>query len=153
MIGFYLNGKPVFGEFNPGTTLFDYLRDQEIFSVKFGSEKGETGADSVLLDGKVMNSSLLLMHTIDGKVIETIESFSQGVDVHPLQEAFIEEGAVQCGYCTPSMILAAESLLRENPTPNDDYVRESLSGVYCRCTGFVKPIQAIMKYATSREDR
>ncbi len=153
MIGFYLNGKPVFGDFHPGTTLFDYLRDQEIFSVKFGSEKGETGAGSVLLDSKIMNSSLLLMHTIDGKVIETVESFSQGLGVHPLQEAFIEEGAVQCGYCTPSMILAAESLLRKNPIPNDDHVRESLSGVYCRCTGFVKPIRAIMNYADKGEGK
>lgn len=153
MIGFYLNGKPVFEEYLPGTTLFDYLRDGEMFSVKFGSEKGETGADSVLVDGKVMNSSLILMHTLDGKYIETVESFSKGVEVHPLQEAFVEEGAVQCGYCTPGMILAAESLLRENAEPSEEEVRESLSGVYCRCTGFVKPIHAIMNYAAKAGDR
>ncbi len=146
MINFILNGKRVRVDVPAGATLFDYLRDSEIFSVKFGSEKGETGADSVLIDGKLMNSSLLLLHSLENKSIETIESFSSGTNIHRLQEIFIEEGAVQCGYCTPAMLLAAESLRRENIESSDSDIKESISGVYCRCTGYVKPLKAIQKY-------
>ncbi len=151
MIQFQLNGNQVSDDIRPGTTLFDYLRDQGFFSVKYGSDKGETGADAVLVDGKIMNASLMLIHTISGKHIETVESFAHGQDVHPLQDAFIEEGAIQCGYCTPGMILAIESLAREKDYPTESDVKDSLAGVYCRCTGYVKPIKAALKYLKKME--
>ena len=153
MTTFRLNGKTVSVDLRPGTTLMDYLREQGFFSVKYGSDKGETGADSVLVNGKIMNASLMLIYTVNGKKIETVESFAGGRDIHPLQDAFIEEGAIQCGYCTPGMILAVESLARENESPSEDDVRESLAGVYCRCTGYVKPVKAAIQYLAARESR
>ncbi|MFQ6608526.1 MAG: (2Fe-2S)-binding protein [Fidelibacterota bacterium] len=112
--------------------------------MKFSSERGETGTDAVLVNGKLMNSSLLLIHAVKDSVVETIESFSSGLELHPLQELFIQEGAIQCGYCTPGMILAVQSLLQQNKTPSEEDVRDALAGVYCRCTGFVKPVKAVM---------
>jgi len=150
MIQFQLNGKQVSVDIRPGTTLLDYLRDEGFFSVKYGSDKGETGADTVLVDGKIMNASLMLIHTISGKNIETVESFAHGQDVHPLQDAFIDEGAIQCGYCTPGMILAIESLAQEKENPTESDVKDSLAGVYCRCTGYVKPIKAAKKYLSEK---
>ncbi len=146
MITFNLNGESKSVDLHPGTTLFDFLRNTKVYSVKFGSENGETGSDTVLVDGKIMNSSLLLMHQIEGKIVETIESFSIGTDIHRLQDIFLEEGAVQCGYCTPALILAAESLIRKNQNPTEIEIKEAISGVYCRCTGYVKPMKAIQKY-------
>ncbi len=150
MISFILNGKPVKGNFHSGTTLFDYLRDQGYFGVKFSAEKGETGSDAVLVNGKIMNTSLLLMHTMENCTIETVESFAEGTEVHPLQEHFIEEGAIQCGYCTPGMILAIESLMRDIESPTEEDVRDALAGVYCRCTGFVKPVEAAKHYLAAK---
>ncbi len=146
MIQFQLNGKQISTDARPGTTLLNFLRDQGLFSVKYGSDKGETGADTILVDGKIMNASLMLIHTVSGKKIETVESFAHGKDVHPLQDAFIEEGAIQCGYCTPGMVLAIESLGREKDNPTESDVKDSLAGVYCRCTGYVKPIKAAQQY-------
>ena len=146
MTSFKLNGKNILADVLPGTTLFDFLRDEGFFSVKYGSDTGETGADSVLVGDKIMNASLILIHQVDGKSIETVESFASGREVHPLQDAFIEEGAIQCGYCTPGMILAVESLAREKKSPTENDVKDVLAGVYCRCTGYVKPVKAAKKY-------
>ncbi|MFQ6605254.1 MAG: (2Fe-2S)-binding protein [Fidelibacterota bacterium] len=137
----------------PGTTLLDFLRDQGIFSVKYGSDKGETGADTVLVNDNIMNASLLLIHTLEGQNVETVESFARGREVHPLQDAFVEEGGIQCGYCTPGMILAVESLARSNTAPSEENIKEILAGVYCRCTGYVKPVKAAMKYLADRTER
>lgn len=152
MISFTLNGKLVKTDVHPGTTLFDYLRDQGYFGVKFSAEKGETGSDAVLVNGKIMNASLLLMHTVENCTIETVESFAEGREVHPLQEQFIEDGAIQCGYCTPGMILAIESLFRENNSPTEEDIRDVLAGVYCRCTGFVKPVEAAKHYLAAKSE-
>ena len=153
MIQFQLNGKQVSANARPGTTLLDFLRDQGFFSVKYGSDKGETGADTILVDGNMMNASLMLIHTVSGKNIETVESFAHGQDVHPLQDSFIEEGAIQCGYCTPGMVLAIESLAREKDNPNESDVKDVLAGVYCRCTGYVKPVKAAMNYLATGESK
>lgn len=150
MIQFMLNGKQVDADLRPGTTVLDFLREQGFFSVKYGSDKGETGADTLLVNGKIMNASLMLIHTVSGKNIETVESFAHGQDVHPLQDAFIEEGAIQCGYCTPGMVLAIESLAREKENPSESDVKDVLAGVYCRCTGYVKPIKAATNYLTTK---
>lgn len=152
-VSFILNGKAISIDIRPGITLMDYLRDQGFFSVKFGSERGETGADTVLVNNRAMNASLLLIHTIEGKTIETLEFFNHNLQTHPLMETFVDEGAIQCGYCTPGMILAGEALIRENSEPTEADIRETLAGVYCRCTGFVKPVLAIMTYAKNCREK
>ncbi len=153
MTTFTINGKTVTVDLRAGTTLLDYLREQGFFSVKYGSDKGETGSDSVLVDGKSMNASLMLIHTLNGKNVETVESFAHGREVHPLQDTFIEEGAIQCGYCTPGMILAIESLARENELLSEEDVKDVLAGVYCRCTGYVKPVKAALLYIATKNTK
>ena len=144
-IKFILNNKKIETDVNIGQTLFEYLRANEIYSVKYGCDNGECGACTVLVNGKAQNACLMLMHTINNCKIETVESFSDHTNLHSLQESFLEEGAVQCGYCTPGMILSAEALIRENSNPNEDEIKDALAGNLCRCTGYVKPIKAVQK--------
>ncbi|MBK6645397.1 MAG: molybdopterin-dependent oxidoreductase [Anaerolineales bacterium] len=137
------------------TTLLAALRGLGFHGVKFGDEQGLTGADTVLLDGKPINAGSLLAAQAEGHAVATIEALGEHPDqgwrktdgLHPLQKAFVESGAIQCGYCTPAQILAAKSLLEKNASPNEAEVREALSGVLCRCTGYLKPVQAVMQAA------
>ena len=139
----------------PGDTLFKVLRSLGYYGVKFGAEGGETGADTVLLDGKPVNADFYLAAQAEGHKIATIEALGehpqqgwrQTQGLHPLQQAFVETGAIQCGYCTPGQILASIELLERNPSPNDAEVRDALSGVLCRCTGYKKPVQAVLRAA------
>jgi putative selenate reductase molybdopterin-binding subunit len=139
----------------PSTTLLAALRGLGFHGVKFGDEGGLSGSDTVLLDGKPVNAGSLLAAQAEGHNIATIEALGEHPEqgwkltdgLHPLQKAFIESGAVQCGYCTPAQILAAKSLLEKNPNPSEAEVREAISGVLCRCTGYLKPVQAILKAA------
>ena len=158
-IEFGLNGKPTELEAPASTSLLAALRDQlAMFGVKHGCETGECGACTVLVDGTPVNTCVMLAVQVDGKDLQTIESVGEypklgwrrtgGLD--PIQEAFVEIGAIQCGYCTPAMVLAAQSLLNSNPTPSEKDVREALSGVLCRCTGYLKPVQAILRSAAVR---
>ena len=158
-IEFGLNGQPTELEVPSSTTLLAALRDQlAVFGVKHGCETGECGACTVLVDGTPVNTCVILAAQVDGKDLQTIESVGEypelgwrrtgGLD--PIQQAFIETGAIQCGYCTPAMVLVAQSLLNNNPTPSEQEVRESLSGVLCRCTGYLKPVQAILRAAAVR---
>lgn len=142
-IQFKLNNKTIKTEVQPGQTLLEYLRENGVYSVKYGCDNGECGACTVLVDGKAQNACLMLMHTVKNSKIETVESFSDHTNLHLLQKSFLEEGAVQCGYCTPGMILSAEALLREKANPNDDEIKDALAGNLCRCTGYVKPIKAV----------
>ncbi len=136
----------------PNETLLHALRRNGYFGVKHGCESGECGACTVLLDGKPVASCVMLAAQAAGKQITTIESLGQVADqgwkhtegLHPIQQAFVELGALQCGYCTPAMILAAKALLDHTLTPTEEQVRDALSGVLCRCTGYVKPVQAVM---------
>jgi len=144
-IKFILNNKTIETDIKPGQTLLEYLRENEIYSVKYGCDNGECGACTVLVNGKAQNSCLILMHTINNCKIETVESFSDHESLHPLQKSFLDEGAVQCGYCSPGMILSAEALLRNNVNPNEDEIKDALAGNLCRCTGYVKPIKAVQK--------
>ena len=138
-----------------GETLFKTLRGLGYHGIKFGSEKGETGADTILLDGRPVNSGLLLTAQAEGHKIATIESLGEHPDLgwkhsqglHPIQKAFVETGAIQCGYCTPAQILAAKALLDIQPNPTEQEVREALCGVLCRCTGYLKPVQAVLRAA------
>ncbi|TLN20893.1 (2Fe-2S)-binding protein, partial [bacterium] len=151
-----VNGEQKSWLISPGDTLLAVLRREGFFGVKFGGcEKGECGACAVLLDGRPVNSCGMLAAQADGHRLETIEALGQHPDqgwkktegLHPLQQAFVETGAIQCGYCTPAMILAAKSLLDETPDPSEAQVRDVLSGVLCRCTGYEKPVQAVLRAA------
>ena len=150
-----INGIQRVVECSPSETLFKVLRQLGYHGVKFGDEQELTGADTVLLDGKPVNAGALLAAQAEGHLIVTIEGLGEHPDqgwkktggLHPLQLAFIETGAIQCGYCTPAQILAAKSLLDKNPHPTENEVRRAISGVLCRCTGYAKPVQAILRAA------
>ncbi|MEP0806888.1 MAG: molybdopterin-dependent oxidoreductase [Chloroflexota bacterium] len=137
------------------TTLLSALRGLGFHGVKFGDEHGLTGADTVLLDGKPVNAGSMLAAQAEGHKIATIEALGEHPEqgwkktdgLHPLQKAFVESGAIQCGYCTPAQILAAKALLDKNPNPSEDEVREAIAGVLCRCTGYLKPVQAVLRAA------
>ncbi len=137
----------------PNETLLHALRSNGYFGVKHGCDNGACGACTVLIDGKPVASCVMLAAQAEGKHITTIESLGQVADqgwkhtegLHPIQQAFVELGALQCGYCTPAMILAAKALLDANPTPSEAEARDALSGVLCRCTGYVKPVQAVLQ--------
>ena len=155
-IEFNLNGSQVGMEVSAGSTLLSVLREHlGLFGVKHGCETGECGACAVLLDGVPVNACVILIPQVQGRNIETIESMGEhpeqgwrltkGLD--PIQQAFIETGAIQCGYCTPAMVLVARSLLKRNPSPSEEEVRDALSGVLCRCTGYIKPVQAVLRAA------
>jgi putative selenate reductase molybdopterin-binding subunit len=154
-ITFTLNDQVVSFDISPGLSLLALLRQQGYTGTKFGDETGDTGADAVLIDGKPFNSRLVLAAQVDGRNVTTIEGIGgtqqrgwRGSEpLHPLQKAFVETGAIQCGYCTPAMILAAKALLDENPNPTESEVREALSGMLCRCTGYLKPVQAVLRAA------
>ncbi len=145
LIQIYLNGRSVQLSTSPSRTLLDVLRnDLGLTGAKdaCGGE-GECGACTVLLDGLPVNSCLVLVGQVHEHSITTIEGISVDGISHPLQRAFVEAGAVQCGYCTPGAILASKALLDRNPDPDDDSIREALAGNLCRCTGYSKMITAV----------
>ena len=142
-------------QISPGESLMTALRRLGYFSVKHGCETGECGACTVLVDSKPVNSCVFLAAQAVGHRLETVETLGEVAEqgwkttegLHPLQKAFVESGAIQCGYCTPAMLLAASELLRQNQNPSEAEVRQALSGVLCRCTGYVKPVQAVLRTA------
>ena len=150
-----INGSPQELQIEPSDTLLAVLRRFGYYGIKFGDEQGLSGTDTVLIDGKPVNASVMLAAQAEGHLIVTIEGLGEHPDqgwrktggLHPLQMAFIETGAIQCGYCTPAQILAAKALLDHNPNPTESEVREGIAGVLCRCTGYHKPVQAILRAA------
>ncbi len=130
-------------------TLLDFLRQNlELMGTKSGCETGDCGACTVLLSGAAVNSCLVLAVEADGKEVLTVEGLAYpNGDLHPLQEAFVEQGAVQCGYCTSGMLLAAKALLDEIPRPTEEEIKEALSGNLCRCTGYYSTIKAVQAAA------
>lgn len=133
----------------PWRTLIDVLRnDLGLTGVKEGCGNGNCGSCTVLLDGEPVNSCLVLIGEVEGREITTIEGLAQGPVLHPLQESFIEEGAVQCGFCTPGVILNAKAFMDANPHPTEQEVRMAIAGNLCRCTGYDKIVRAIMKVAS-----
>lgn len=145
-INFKVNGKSVSLEVPFNKTLLDILRDYlGLTGTKRGCDKGECGACTVIFNGKTVNSCLVLAPQIDGSEIITIEGIGNFENPHPIQKAFVEEGAVQCGFCIPGFIISAYSLLNRNRMPSEDEIREELSGHLCRCTGYIKIIKAIQK--------
>jgi carbon-monoxide dehydrogenase small subunit len=125
-------------------TLLEVLReDMGLTGTKHGCELGECGTCTVLVEGKPQLSCLLLPIQVEGRVVTTIEGMANGSELHPLQQAFAELGAAQCGYCTPGILLASRALLETNATPSRDEIREALAGNLCRCTGYVKILEAV----------
>jgi carbon-monoxide dehydrogenase small subunit len=135
----------------PNETLVEVLRDRlGLTGTKMGCGEGACGTCTVLVEGRPVRSCLTLAVEAQGKEIVTIEGLSQGAELHPVQKAFIEHGAIQCGFCSPAMILTSKALLDENPQPTEEEVRRAISGVVCRCTGYAKIVDAILAAADSR---
>jgi carbon-monoxide dehydrogenase small subunit len=143
-----INGETFHVEVEPHETLVDVIRGKVgLTGTKKGCETGQCGACTVIIEGKAVTSCLILAVEAHGREIVTVEGLAKGGQLHPLQQAFVEEGAVQCGYCTPGMLLSAKALLDENPRPTQRQVKEAIAGNLCRCTGYVKIVKAIMAAA------
>lgn len=143
-----VNGEPVKVRVSPLATLLDILRnDLELTGTKYGCGEGECGACSVLLNGKVVNSCLVPALECEGSEVVTIEGLGANGKVHPIQKAFVDHGAIQCGFCTPGMIMATYALLEANPSPTEEEVKRGLEGNLCRCTGYRKIIDAVLSLA------
>jgi len=148
-IQFTLNGTRVNREVPNHRLLLDLLRDEiGATGTKEGCGTGDCGACTVLLDGKPVNSCLVLSGELDGADIVTIEGLKVGPELHPIQKAFLQDGGAQCGYCTPGMLMMSKALLDENPNPTEEDIRFALSGNLCRCTGYAKIVQAVQDAAT-----
>ena len=145
ILNFTLNGEPVRVEVEPHLTLLQLLREElELTGTKEGCGMGECGACTVLLDGKAINSCIFPALEVEGKTVLTIEGLADAKGgLHPIQRAFIEYGAVQCGFCSPGMVLSAKALLDENPKPNEEEIRQGIAGNLCRCTGYLQIVRAI----------
>ena len=143
-ISLRVNGEPVEVAFAPHKTLLEVLReDLALTGTKHGCELGECGCCAVLLDGRPVLSCLALGVAVEGHEVTTVEGMADGATLHPLQEAFAELGAAQCGYCTPGLLLTARVLLEETPNPSREQIKEALSGNICRCTGYIKIYEAV----------
>ena len=139
-----VNGKPIEVRVNPTWTLLRVLREElRLTGTKKGCEQGDCGACTVQMEGKAVNACLVLALQAEGKAIETVEGLGTPENLHPLQHSFIRQGAVQCGFCTPGMLMSAKALLDANPRPTREEIKLGLSGNLCRCTGYVKIIKAI----------
>ncbi len=151
-IRFILNNQPVEIETDPLRRLLDVLReDFQLTGPKEGCGEGECGACSVLLSGRLVNSCLVAVGSIEGITVLTIEGYRESDRFRTLEKAFAEAGAVQCGFCTPGMLMAAEALLNKNPKPNIKEIREAISGNLCRCTGYNMIVEAIQTAAQRGE--
>jgi len=145
VISFVLNGDPMDVEVEPHWTLLHLLRERlELTGTKSACERGECGACTVIVDGKAVNSCLFPVMEIEDKAVETIEGLlGEGNKLHPLQRSFLENAGVQCGFCTPGMIMSAKALLEENPRPTEAEIRHAIAGNMCRCTGYVQIVRSI----------
>ena len=151
LLEFELNGKQTRIEAEPTLRALDLIRDVlGLTGTKEGCGRGECGACTILVDGQPVNSCLLYAAKLQGRSVTTIEGLTTedgSKELHPLQEAFVSEGAMQCGFCTPGMILSAKSLLDRNPDPDREAIEEALSGHFCRCTGYGKIVKAVQRAA------
>ena len=137
----------------PWQTLLDVLRDDlGLIGTKRGCGVGTCGVCTVIIDGKAILSCLTLAVECEGRSITTIEGISSPEALHPIQTSFIENGAIQCGFCTPGIIMTSKALLDENPTPSDDDIKEALAGTFCRCTGHIKIMEAVKKVSQPEDE-
>ena len=143
-----VNGAKRVFDVEPQTLLLNLLRDEmDLTGTKYGCGIGECGACTVLLDGDAVLACMVLAVDADDRRVDTIEGLAEGGKLHPIQEAYLDEGAVQCGYCTPGFIMATKALLDENPKPTEQEIREYLNGNICRCTGYVNIVKAVQTAA------
>ncbi|MGH3004749.1 MAG: (2Fe-2S)-binding protein [Gaiellaceae bacterium] len=155
LLTFVLNGEETSVAVEPGETLLRALRERlQLTGTKEGCDEGECGACTVLLDGKSVDSCLVLAPTVEGREVVTIEGLAHGERLHAIQQAFVEENGAQCGICTPGMVMAAADLLTRRPDPSDDEIREAIAGNLCRCTGYTTIVASVRSAATAmrRED-
>jgi len=148
VLSFTLNGLPVDALVKPTDTLLDLLREQlGVMSPKRGCDEGDCGACTVLLDGEPIRSCLTIALTVAGKEVRSVEGLSKDGELHPLQKAFHEHGASQCGFCTPGMLMSAKALLDKNPRPTRQEIADSMSGNLCRCGTYEEVVEAIQSVA------
>ena len=148
-----VNGKQQRFDVEPNTLLLNLIRDEmSLTGTKYGCGIGECGACTVLLDGDAVLACMMLAVDADGHRIETVEGLSDRNKLHPIQQAYLDEGAVQCGFCTPGFIMSTKALLDKNPNPNEAEIREYLNGNICRCTGYVNIIKAVKSAATKMKE-
>lgn len=146
-----VNGEPYEVFVEPRTTLLKLLRDElGLTGTKEGCSEGMCGTCTALVDGRAVKSCLVLALQVQGKAVTTIEGLAQGGQLHPLQDAFIEHGAIQCGFCTPGMVLTAKAFLEEHPNPTEEDIKFAIAGNLCRCTGYVKIVEAIVDVASRK---
>lgn len=151
IINFLLNGQKVEMAVEPNMPLVDLLREElGLTGTKKGCGHGDCGACAVLLNGKAVNSCIILAVEADGGEVETIEGLEDENGLHPIQNAFVEKGAIQCGFCTSGMIISLKSLLDQNPKPDEHEIRRSISGNLCRCTGYQKIVEAVKSVVEER---
>lgn len=143
-IAFVLNGEPVEASVPPWRTLLEMIREEfKLTGAKEACGQGECGACTVIMDGKTVNSCLVPAVEADGKEILTVEGLAEGGTLHPIQEAFVAQAGMQCGFCTPGMIMSARFLLDRNGHPDLDEIKEGIAGNFCRCTGYTKIVESI----------
>lgn len=153
LIQLTVNGEPVETAVAPNRTLLQFLReDLGLTGAKHGCGHGDCGACTVILDGKPVNSCLVLAVQANGREVVTIEGLAENGRLHPIQQAFVDHGAIQCGFCTPGMILSAKALLDKHPRPTELDIRTAISGNLCRCTGYQKIVEAIAAAARGNEE-
>lgn len=151
VLAFKVNGEDVEVLVEPHWTLLEVLREElDLTGTKEGCSEGVCGSCTVLMDGAPIRACLTLALEVQGRQILTVEGLGGPDDLDPLQKAFIEKGAVQCGFCTSGMLMAAKGLLLENPSPSEEEIRRALAGNICRCTGYIKIIEAVQEAASSR---
>ena len=152
VLSFTLNGDPIEVVCKDNMTLLDLLRDKlGLTGTKKGCEQGECGACTVMLDGKPVNSCCTLAVECEGRDVVTVEGIAKNGQLHPIQKQFIEKWALQCGYCTPGIIMASEALLQENPHPDEEEIKEALAGNYCRCISHYQVLEAVKQAAERRK--
>ena len=147
-----INGREKTFVIDPVEKLLELLRREGYMGVKKGCGSGDCGACAILLNGRAVNSCLVFAARADGSEILTIEGLADGESLHPIQTAFLTEGAIQCGYCTPGMVISTVDLLSRNPDPTEGEIREALSGNLCRCTGYAKQVRAVQRAAELMKD-
>jgi len=153
-INIKINGKDYTREVAPQETLLNFLRERfHLTGAKYGCGIGECGACTVLMDGKPILSCQTLAATCDGAEITTIEGVAEGKRLHPMQEAFVDEGAVQCGFCTPGMVLSSIALINREPEPSNEQIKDALRGNLCRCTGYENIFRAVKEGAKKMQEK